>query len=157
MPTKSCGFVALLVGLADVSISEWVEKRDSRMPGELRVVNEGIAHDNEYWYFSNQHFLYQTTVDVSITNKNYNAIPPELQSLSYNHIGDIDILDGVIYGGLEDRNDGNGVLASWNTTTLEMINYRITEQKDMPWVAIDPSTTNIWSSVWVSSLFAYTC
>jgi hypothetical protein len=149
MPKRSIGLITLAVGFVDVCKSEWVEKRDSRMPGELRFVNEGIAHDDKYYYFSNQHFLYQTTIDVTITNTNHNAIPPELQALSYNHIGDIDVMDGLIYGGLEDRNDGNGVLATWNTSTLEMTNYRITEQKDMPWVAIDPSTTNIWSLPWV--------
>jgi hypothetical protein len=78
--------------------------------------------------------LYQTTIDpISITNANYHAIPPELQDLTYNHIGDIDILGGVIYGGLEDRNDGNGVLAAWDTQNLTMTRYRVTEQRDMPW------------------------
>lgn len=79
---------------------------------------------------------------VTITNKNYHAIPEELTALSYNHIGDIDIFNDVIYGtcdalypryplcgltrgrsagGLEDRNDGMGIMAAWNTSNLEMI------------------------------------
>lgn len=56
----------------------WTKVRDERMPEELRLVNEGISHgefvgfflipsisvvsDDNHWYFSNQHFLYQTTV-----------------------------------------------------------------------------------------------
>lgn len=99
---------------------------------------------------SNQHFLYQTTIHpANITKVNYHAIIPELQQLSYNHIGDIDVLDGFIYGGLEDRNNGNGVLAVWDTENLNMIRYRVTEQRDFPWLAIEPETKNIWSSSWV--------
>jgi hypothetical protein len=85
---------------------------------------------------------------------NHNAIPPELQELSYNHIGDIDVMDGLIYGGLEDRNDGNGVLAAWDIETLTMVRYRVTEQDDFPWVAVEPETKNLWSSSWVKSLLS---
>lgn len=80
---------------------------------------------------------------------NHHAIPPELQELSYNHIGDIDVMDGLIYGGLEDRNDGNGVLAAWDVENLTIVRYRITEQRDFPWVAVEPETKNLWSSSWV--------
>lgn len=27
--------------------------------------------------------------------------------------------------------------------------YRVTEQKDMPWVAVDPETSLLWSCQWV--------
>lgn len=42
---------------------------------------------------------------------NHHAIPEELFHMSYNHIGDIDVLDNIIYGGIEAR-EGNGVLAA---------------------------------------------
>jgi hypothetical protein len=94
--------------------------------------------------------LYQTSIDpANITNVNHQAIPPELTELSYNHIGDIDVMDGFIYGGLEDRNDGNGVLAAWDVETLTMVRHRTTEQRDFPWVAVNPDTKNLWSSSWV--------
>jgi hypothetical protein len=39
-------------------------------------VNEGVAHDDKYWYFSNAHFLYKTTVKpVTIMQSNHAAIP----------------------------------------------------------------------------------
>jgi hypothetical protein len=44
-------------------VSAWEKVRDLRMPKELRVVNEGVAHDDSHWYFSNQHFLYQTEIE----------------------------------------------------------------------------------------------
>ncbi len=67
--------------------------------------------------------------------------------MTYNHIGDIDIIDGLIIGGIEAK-EGNGVLASWNTTDLSLIKYKVTEQSDMPWVAIDKTTRQIYSCVW---------
>jgi hypothetical protein len=51
-------------------------------------------------------------------------------------------------GGLEDRGDGMGVMACWNSSTLEMIRFRVTEQRDMPWVAVDPETRSVWSASW---------
>lgn len=131
-----------------IAVNAWEKVRDLRLPGELRIVNEGIAHDDAHWYFSNQHFLYQTTVNpIAIEQANHGAIPDELLKLTYNHIGDIDVLDGIIYGGLEAKN-GNGALAMWNTSNLQMIKYKITEDPDMPWVAIDPSTRKLYSCKW---------
>jgi len=138
---------AILVVLL-ASASALTKVRDERIPGELHLVNEGIAHDDSHWYFSNQHFLYQATVSpVTIEQSNHAGIPEDLLKLTYNHIGDIDVLDGIIYGGMEAK-EGNGILATWNTTDLQLIRYRVTEQKDMPWVAIKTDTRRIYSCIW---------
>lgn len=126
-------------------------KKDIRMPLELRVVNEGLAHHDNGWILSNQHFLYKTTTDpMEILLANHDAVTEELRSLSYDHIGDIDVVDGIIYGGLEAReNTNNAVLATWNVTDLQMIRYKITtETYHMPWVAVDPSSKLIYSAIW---------
>lgn len=67
--------------------------------------------------------------------------------LTYNHIGDIEVFEGIIYGGMEAKN-GNGILATWNTSDLTLLKYRVTEQKDMPWVAIHSETRRIYSAIW---------
>ena len=54
---------AAAAGAAAAAAGTWEKVRDLRMPGELRVVNEGVAHDETHWYFSNQHFLYQTEIE----------------------------------------------------------------------------------------------
>ena len=42
---------------------------------------EGLTHDDEYWYMSNQHVLYKTTVDpITIVLANYRAIPVSICS-----------------------------------------------------------------------------
>lgn len=48
---------------------------------------------------------------------NYDAVTPELRNLSYNHIGDIDLVGDVIYGGIE-ADPG---------TDLSMIRYTVTQ------------------------------
>jgi hypothetical protein len=42
----------LVVALAIFAVvSGWDKVRDERLPGELRVVNEGIAHGAAHWIF----------------------------------------------------------------------------------------------------------
>ena len=66
---------------------------------------------------------------------NYDAVTPELRNLSYNHVGDIDVVGDVIYGGIE-ADHGTGILAAWSVKDLSMIRYTVTQQKGMPWVAV---------------------
>jgi hypothetical protein len=54
----------LLISLAQCvdNAHGWSLVREERMPSlKLRIVNEGIAHDDNYWYFSNQHLLYRVS------------------------------------------------------------------------------------------------
>ena len=55
--------VLSMLRISNAAAATWEKVRDLRMPGELRVVNEGVAHDETHWYFSNQHFLYQTEIE----------------------------------------------------------------------------------------------
>ena len=75
-----------------VTADSWTKiKDDIRMPLELRVVNEGLAHDDKGWFMSNQHFLYRTSLwPLTIEVANHHAIPDELTQMRYDHIGDID-------------------------------------------------------------------
>ncbi len=84
-----------------------------------------------------------------ICSANYHAIPEELShsTNNYNHIGDIDVLDGIIYGGLEGR-EGNGILAAWHASNLTFIRHTVTQQRDMPWVAVHADSRKIYSAVW---------
>ena len=126
-------FAAVVPAHADTE--EWTKIRnDIRMPLELRVVNEGLAHDDKSWFMSNQHFLYRTSLyPISIEVANHQAIPDELKQLRYNHIGDIDHDQGIVYGGMETSDSDVGILGAWNATDLTIIKYVFTEQEGMPW------------------------
>ena len=69
---------------------------------------------------------------MAIEVANYNAIPDELKKLRYNHIGDIDYDQGIVYGGMETSGDEVGILGAWNSTDLSLIKYFYTEQKGLP-------------------------
>jgi len=151
------GFVALITSLDE----HWTAvEKEIKMPLPLlRTLNEGIANDGTNWFFSQQHFLVATTVDPLevVLGPNYDATPKELKDQNYNHIGDIDVAEGVIYGGIEQK-DGNGVqrnglgvLAKWKTTDLSLISYKVTQQDGMPWVAVNPKTRLLYSAVWNSA------
>ena len=74
------------------------------------------------------------------------AVTEDLRKLGYNHVGDIDVLDGIIYGGIE--GDGNALMASWNTSDLQMIKYVESSFSGLPWVAIEPTTKELYSAQW---------
>ncbi len=88
----------LFLSLFVQSSRAWTRtEKEIRLPGELRVVNEGLSHDDEYWYLSNQHFLYKTRINpMTIVASNHHAIPEELGKQRYNHIGDIDVFEGTM-------------------------------------------------------------
>lgn len=75
----------------------WKKVRDERMPGELRFANEGLSHDDNYWYLTNKHFIYQVNqTPMTMVKSNHKAIPDELTKQGYDHIGDIEVMDGII-------------------------------------------------------------
>lgn len=151
MPTfELVAIITAIVTFLSTKATAWEKVRDLRMPKELRVVNEGVAHDDSHWYFSNQHFLYQTEIDpLNITMTNYGAIPADLMAMGYDHIGDIDIIDGIIYSGIEGKDAGqNALLAKWNTSDLSFISFSTTETNSLPWVAVEPKTKIIYSAYW---------
>jgi hypothetical protein len=130
-----CFVVTLFVVSAQGTEGSWKKIRDDiRMPLELRVVNEGLAHDDKSWFMSNQHFLYRASLwPMEIEVANHHAIPDELTKLRYNHIGDIDHDQGIVYGGMETSDDNPGILGAWNATDLSIIKYVYTEQNGLPW------------------------
>eukprot|EP00599_Poterioochromonas_sp_BG-1_P003664 CAMPEP_0173148778 /NCGR_PEP_ID=MMETSP1105-20130129/9930_1 /TAXON_ID=2985 /ORGANISM="Ochromonas sp., Strain BG-1" /LENGTH=196 /DNA_ID=CAMNT_0014063513 /DNA_START=207 /DNA_END=797 /DNA_ORIENTATION=+ len=85
---------------------------------------------------------------MTIVASNHHAIPEELGKQRYNHIGDIDVFEGVIYGGLESSEVSEGIIAAWNTSDLSLIKYKLTSQHKMPWVAVNPKTRLLYSAVW---------
>jgi hypothetical protein len=145
----------------------WKEAGAIAMPGKLRVANEGLAADDEgYIYLNSKNTLFKCRLEekkhskdgtLSIVNENDKLIPGDLKDLGYNHVGDIDEKNGVIYIGIEYSTSSKGVLAAVNSTSLEVMHYRITEQGGMPWVAVsnegkiysthwsDTTKVNVWS------------
>lgn len=131
------------------TIGSWKQLHDSRIIGELRIVNEGLSHDDKFWYFTNKHFIYKANKSpITVNQTNYNGIPKELRELGYDHIGDIEVFNNIIYGGMEGDNP-NALLGKWNATTLELIEYKkINNQNGAPWVTVNPDLQLVYSANW---------
>jgi hypothetical protein len=138
----------------------WSKRRNIDFPGLMRLANEGVSHDDKYFYFSNQHLFYKTTITPPIEIiETKEGIPSELLKLKYNHIGDFDVdsVNGILYGGIEmSGHQPNGIIGAWNTTDFSLIRYKVTTQAGIPWVAVDFKSKLIYSCVWNSqSLLMY--
>ena len=162
-------FIAMIIGVLGFESTTWVQSSNGiAPPGKLRVANEGLTADSEgYIYLNSKGTLFKCQLEqkkkkksddkLEILSENTNLIPAELKAQGYNHVGDIDFFDGILYMGIEYSTTSKGVLAAVNSTSLEVIRYRITEEQGgMPWVAVqdnkiysthwsDTSKINVWS------------
>ena len=125
--------------------------KDIRLPMELRIINEGLAHDDAHWFLSNKHILYKSTsvvdpIEIEVTNSD--AIPEDYRVEGYDHIGDIDVMIDVneVVGGLEGGPEG--LLAKWNATDLTLLRTAPTGMNGVPWLAIDYANRNIYTAEW---------
>ena len=118
----------------------WTLTAPLKMPGELRVANEGLTNDGTHMYLNSKDLIFKCEIDSAGKQlkvvKQEKLIPDRLRSEGYNHVGDIDYNNGVIYAGLERSSTSPGILASYDATSLQMLNYTVTEQQGMPWVAV---------------------
>ena len=122
-----CAFACVAAASAASSIEWYKVQHDKRLPAELRAVNEGVANDGESWLFSNKHMLYRAHKRyITIEAANHDAIPEDLRAEGFNHIGDIDYLDGYLYGGME--GGSGGAIGLWNATDLSFVKYTRVEQ-----------------------------
>ena len=137
------------------SATGWYEA--SRRPIS-RLWGQGIAFDGVYWYFSGRQYLCKTYLNYSIIIENRNPIPEELKKQGYDHIGDIDYFEGIIYAPVEDYRYKNGTFVLYFAENLTYTGkYIKTSQSHMPWCAIDPETQLLYSSEFdnVRSLYVY--
>ena len=143
-------FVVVLLAFLTL-VRSWSPADMLGMPGELRFANEGLTNDGEHMYLNSKGTLWKCSIDfgtkeLQIVKKNTDFIPKELRDQGYNHVGDIDYYNGVIYAGVEWSSTSPGVLAAYDAQSLEMLNYTVTAQEGMPWVAAHDG--KLYSTKW---------
>lgn len=69
-------------------------------------------------------------------------LPAELTALGFNHIGDIDVADGVIYAAMEqhDFSRNQQVVIRFDPMTLKYIDHALLPQHEAPWVTVEDAT-----------------
>ncbi len=110
---------------------------------------QGIAYYGGYWYFSGREYLAKVAElgSRSLSAENRTPIPYDLVLAGYNHIGDIDVENGLVYAPLEDVKYEKPLVAVYDAETLDFL-YTIgpLPQSHMPWCAVDPQRGLIYTS-----------
>jgi hypothetical protein len=103
------------------------------------------------WVLSTNNALYRTDDAFVATNppddKLDPAIPPELAAKTFDHIGDIDIADGVLWAPIEkgDKDAPDMVLARYDAATLQFRDSFVLPQHHAAFVTIDDEGV-LWST-----------
>lgn len=138
-------------------VSEWVQTGTTTFPPLVSIFRtQGIASDGESLWFSWLTGLSRTdaTSEQVLASRYHDAIPPHLAATGHNHIGDIDVHDGILYAPIE---DGPGYLSpwialyraddlAWTGRSYELDRAHLTE--GVPWVAIDGPRRVAYTAEW---------
>lgn len=148
-------------------VSDWVETGRVEFHGtDGYFRSQGVASDGNSLFFSWNLGLIRTAIDapsVPLVDKSTSAIPDDLDESGHNHIGDIDVADGILYAPIE---DGPAYEEPWvvlyDAETLEPTGDRyllpVTVQRDgVPWIAVDQARGVAYSMEWndTGTLFVY--
>ncbi len=106
------------------------------------LYRQGVAHTDDGWIFSFNDGLFRTDAAFNETLKVAPAIPAEWKAKGYNHIGDIDVEDGVLYAPLEqpDFEKGTQAMLTYDPATLAYKDGRDIAQHQNSFVTVDPAT-----------------
>lgn len=148
-------------------VSKWVETGRVQFTGTDGFFrSQGVASDGSSLFFSWNLGLSRTEIDDTskvLADNTTRAIPSDLILSNHNHIGDIDVADGLIYAPIE---DGPAYAEPWvvlyDAETLKPTGDRFllpaTVQRDgVPWVAVDSPRGVAYSMEWndTGKLFVY--
>lgn len=108
---------------------------------------QGLARVDDGWVFSFNDGLYRTDDELTQTTTVAPAIPEEWKARGFNHIGDIDVVDGVLYAPLEqpDYEQARQATLTYDAETLAYIGGVDLAQHENSFVTVDPSTMIAYS------------
>jgi hypothetical protein len=103
---------------------------------------QGIARVESGWAFSVNDGLFLTDDTRAQTATQAPAIPDAWRNRGFNHIGDIDVVDGVLYAPLEqpDYERGEQAMLTYDAATLEYTDGLVVAQHENSFVTVDPET-----------------
>jgi hypothetical protein len=154
---------------ADVALDRFIRQIDdeawSEGPADTFEVlldslyrSQGVATDGRSWFFSARNHLQRTTFAFEVQAENESPIPQALRALGGNHIGDIDVYDGLLYAPVEDGPEHlHPTIVTYSADTLEPTGdvYPISTDlltKGVPWVAVDGPRRRVYTAEWDPTL-----
>jgi len=150
---KTARLILLLVGAACSRAETPAIPALARLTSEQEVsgaYRQGVARVEDGWIFSTNLALYRTDEGLRETVRNERAIPPEWAARGYNHIGDIDVVAGIVYAPLEqpDFDEGRQAMFRYDAATLQFLDGVEVEQHENSYVAVDPETLTAYTMDW---------
>jgi hypothetical protein len=99
---------------------------------------QGLARLDEGWVFSTNDALYRTDDAFIEVGGAEGVIPDELAARGYDHVGDVDVADGVLWAPIEQpsREDGQ-VIARYDADTFAYVGSEEVDQHHAAFVAVD--------------------
>ncbi len=99
---------------------------------------QGLARVDDGWIFTTNKALYRTDDDLVRVAEVTDAIPAELAAEGFDHIGDGDVADGVLYLPLEqgDYERGEQRMLLADPVTLEITDHVAVPQSHNAWVSV---------------------
>jgi hypothetical protein len=106
------------------------------------VYRQGLARADDGWVFSFNDGLFLTDDAFAQTSSVMPAIPAEWKARGFDHLGDIDVVDGVIYAPLEqpDYDVGAQAMLLYDATSLQYQSGVDVAQHHASFVTVDPDT-----------------
>lgn len=106
------------------------------------LYRQGVARTEDGWVFSFNTALSRTADDLTQTAELVDAIPAEWTARGFDHIGDIDVVDGLIYVPLEqpDYDLGLQAMLIYDAATLEYRSGVDVAQHHNSFVTVDSDT-----------------
>jgi hypothetical protein len=106
------------------------------------VYRQGLARVPNGWAFSFNDGLYLANASYQRVKSLQPAIPPAWKARGYDHIGDIDVANGVLYAPLEQPNYklGHQAMLEFDATTLAFLRGTEVPQHQNSFVTVDPAT-----------------
>jgi hypothetical protein len=100
---------------------------------------QGVARTDDGWIFSVNQGLYRTDDALSRLVENDAAIPADLLAEGYDHLGDPDIADGILFVPLEqpDKERMEQRMIWYDAETLEPLDSAPVPQAHAAWVSVD--------------------
>lgn len=109
---------------------------------------QGLARVDDGWIFTSQLSLHRTDDDLALLDEDMDAIPEELKALTYDHIGDPDLYDGVLWVPIEHpagKDTGEQLTARYDPGTLAYIDSFPVAQHHNAFIAVDDDGV-FWSA-----------
>jgi hypothetical protein len=109
---------------------------ETEVDGNFR---QGLARAGDGWIVVTNQTIYRTDGSFVQTEDLQDAIPPELAAQGYDHLGDPDVVDGVVWVPVErpDKDEARQVTARFDEETLEVVDWFEVAQHHNAFVTVD--------------------